>query len=137
MLDIDHFKKINDQHGHEIGDRVLKIFCNLVANRLRQGDVFSRIGGEEFVLLLNKVNSVDAENYANELRAILALNTFTVQQCTITYTVSMGIAMSDSELDLAELLCLADSVLYQAKESGRDKVIMYKTTAELSVKVTV
>ncbi len=137
MLDIDHFKKINDQHGHSIGDQVLKVFCDSISIRLRQGDVFSRIGGEEFVLLLNNVNADDAEYYANELRSMLSYGTFKTQQHTIEYTVSMGVAMSDGNYDLAELLCLADSALYQAKKSGRNKVVMYEEGGNIFTGVTV
>ncbi|EPJ47273.1 MAG: hypothetical protein OFPII_14640 [Osedax symbiont Rs1] len=137
MLDIDHFKKINDQHGHSIGDQVLKLFCDSISIRIRQGDIFSRIGGEEFVLLLNNVNAGDAEHYANELRSMLSCGTFKTQQHIIEYTVSMGIAMSDGNYDLAELLCLADSALYQAKKSGRNKVVMYEEGGNIFTGVTV
>jgi diguanylate cyclase (GGDEF)-like protein len=125
MLDIDHFKHVNDKYGHDIGDLVLKEFSNSIALRMRKGDIFVRLGGEEFVLILNKVNTHDAECFANELRVLLSNQTLAVGQALVRYTVSIGVVMSDAETELAGLIRKADTALYQAKNTGRDQVVLF------------
>lgn len=127
MLDIDKFKLINDHYGHDAGDDVLIAFSHTITHRLRKGDIFSRFGGEEFILILNKVTEADAEHFANEVRDLIGRQKLSTQQGDIDYTVSIGVVMSDDVSSLNALITLADKALYQAKNSGRNKVIMIKS----------
>jgi diguanylate cyclase (GGDEF)-like protein len=125
LLDIDNFKMVNDRYGHDIGDEVLKAFCQGITNRIRKEDIFARIGGEEFVLMLNKVTPRDAQAFANKLRKILAKQCLMNNKYEIKYTVSIGMIMSDEFSELKKLINNADKALYTAKNSGRDQVVMY------------
>ncbi len=124
MLDIDEFKSINDRYGHDAGDEVLIAFSHAISARMRKGDIFSRFGGEEFVLILNKVNESDAQYLADELRILLAKQEVGTQRGCIKYTVSIGVSLSDDVSDLAMLITNADKALYQAKHSGRNMVVI-------------
>lgn len=138
MLDIDNFKLINDHYGHDAGDEVLISFSHAVSARLRKGDVFSRFGGEEFVLMLSKVTRSDAESFANELRELLAAHEVPTEQGEVKYTVSIGVVMSNDASNLSALIKRADKALYQAKRAGRNKVVMMKRerfSASLSEKI--
>jgi len=136
MLDIDKFKLINDRFGHDAGDEVLIAFSQAIAARMRKGDIFSRFGGEEFVLILNKVSQADALYLANEIRVLLAKQTILTERGSITYTVSIGVSMSDDISTLDNLITTADKALYEAKHSGRNKVIIDKKE-NFSVALTV
>lgn len=126
LLDIDHFKVVNDKYGHDTGDRVLKAFSDTVIHRMRKGDIFSRFGGEEFVLMLNKITAMEAERYANELRVLLASQSMATELGDIKYTVSIGVIMSDENSELKSLIDNADKALYKAKHAGRDRVVMFE-----------
>jgi len=136
MLDIDKFKLINDRFGHDAGDEVLIAFSQAIVARMRKGDIFSRFGGEEFVLILNKVSQADALYLANEIRVLLAKQTILTERGSITYTVSIGVSMSDDISTLDNLITTADKALYEAKHSGRNKVIIDKKE-NFSVALTV
>ena len=136
MLDIDKFKLINDRYGHDAGDEVLIAFSHAISARMRKGDIFSRFGGEEFVLILNKVNESDAQYLAEELRILLAKQEVGTQRGSIKYTVSIGVSLSDDVSDLAMLITNADKALYQAKHSGRNMVVI-DNREEFSVALTV
>jgi len=136
MLDIDKFKSINDRYGHDAGDEVLIAFSHAISARMRKGDIFSRFGGEEFVLILNKVNESDAQYLADELRILLAKQEVGTQRGSIKYTVSIGVSLSDDVSDLAMLITNADKALYQAKHSGRNKVVI-DNQEEFSVALSV
>ncbi|MCJ8298403.1 MAG: GGDEF domain-containing protein [Pseudomonadales bacterium] len=124
LLDIDKFKAINDQYGHDAGDEVLVAFSKTINKRMRKGDIFSRFGGEEFVLMLNNVRSLGAEHFANELRIQLSRLSLQCSSGAICYTVSIGVVMSDDHSDLTQLISRADEALYRAKNSGRNRVVM-------------
>ena len=124
LLDIDKFKAINDQYGHDAGDEVLVAFSKTINKRMRKGDIFSRFGGEEFVLMLNNVRSLGAEHFANELRIQLSRLSLQCSNGAICYTVSIGVVMSDDHSDLTQLISRADEALYRAKNSGRNRVVM-------------
>lgn len=118
LLDLDHFKQINDSHGHAAGDRVLKAFCLRVQTVLRSTDLLGRYGGEEFVLLLPNTRSEDALHIAQRLRDAVG-----AAREALPYTVSIGLATLDTDSStLDELLVRADKALYRAKESGRDRI---------------
>ncbi|OUS38880.1 hypothetical protein A9R01_02735 ['Osedax' symbiont bacterium Rs2_46_30_T18] len=124
MVDIDKFKAVNDQFGHDAGDEVLVAFSKTISKRMRKGDIFSRFGGEEFVLMLNNVRSVGAEHFANELRIQLSRQSLQCSSGAICYTVSIGMVISDEDSDLNQLISRADEALYRAKNSGRNRVVM-------------
>ena len=123
MIDIDHFKKINDTYGHDVGDIVIKTMAQVVADLLPTNSIFARIGGEEFAVMLEQ-NEEDIvtlfENIKNEI-ANLKIET---NSDIVTFTISNGIAKRNNELNSVEkLLKAADEALYEAKGTGRNKVI--------------
>lgn len=133
MLDIDHFKQINDQNGHASGDKVLIDFAQLVRDRLRECDLFGRLGGEEFAILLPNTSSKQAEKIASRVRLSVQNATFTgTDNQHLKVTVSMGLVdISDCQtMKLDELLHCADQSMYAAKSSGRNIVIRHKSNAE-------
>lgn len=134
LMDIDHFKAINDQYGHDIGDETLKTVCKNIANRTRSSDIFSRYGGEEFMIILGDINSQNAVNVANAIRKIIAALPITAGNETINCTVSIGIAMSHSKSDLKSLIANADQAMYHAKNTGRNKVVLHKNKNQLDSK---
>lgn len=126
MLDIDRFKSINDTYGHDAGDEILKNVAGLISKSLRQIDIPSRVGGEEFALLLPDRTHDDAGAIAEGLRCEIEQHLFEVNGQVIPLTVSMGIAsLTRNSASLRELLNQADIALYQAKQSGRNCVICY------------
>ncbi len=127
MLDIDHFKNLNDGYGHYAGDIVLKKFAELVKENLRNEDLFCRHGGEEFVVLLANVDKAEAFMIAERIRIHLAQTSINIhQQQPIHITVSMGISHTHlpTILDLQQLINSADTALYQAKNNGRNNVVL-------------
>lgn len=122
MLDLDHFKRINDGYGHLAGDKVLKIIANVLRKRLRPGDFIARFGGEEFVLLMPDSSLADALAVGGMLRAAIEACPFHFKGEPVTITVSMGVAQFQpgerSELALKR----ADEALYRAKAAGRNQV---------------
>jgi diguanylate cyclase (GGDEF)-like protein len=126
MMDIDHFKRMNDTHGHEAGDLVLKALARTLLNRNRRGDFACRFGGEEFVVVMPNIPIESAYRRAEELRA--ALNSISVPygENNLTITISMGIACYPANgLDRESLLRAADRAMYAAKQAGRDYIISY------------
>ncbi len=123
MFDIDHFKRINDLHGHLAGDFVLKELARIVQSRIRRDEVFARYGGEEFCIILPETMLEGAVELAERLRQQISEHTFVFQQDKIKATISIGCAiLSDEDRNAGELLKRADERLYQAKNSGRNKV---------------
>lgn len=124
MLDADHFKKVNDCWGHPIGDEVLKSIVKVSEGVLRAGDTIARFGGEEFVVMLPKINSVEALVIAERLRSSIEASSVDTGGEEIKITVSIGVAsMNDSRSTLKQLLTSADSALYHAKSKGRNCVV--------------
>jgi diguanylate cyclase (GGDEF)-like protein len=125
MLDIDHFKRVNDTLGHAAGDVLLKQLANTVLRQLRTEDVFARIGGEEFVVILRGIPLVGAARLAERLRATVAALPAMYNGNVIPVTISLGCA-SLNELkhaDVNEFAVLADMRLYAAKQAGRNRVV--------------
>ncbi len=124
MFDIDHFKKINDVHGHLAGDFVLKELARIVQGRIRRDEVFARYGGEEFAIVLPETNIEGAKALADGLREKVEQSSFTFQNETIRVTISIGVSMlSDAHKQATELIRDADARLYEAKRGGRNRVI--------------
>ncbi|MPQ86898.1 diguanylate cyclase [Pseudomonas sp. MAFF 730085] len=119
MLDIDHFKRINDQYGHAVGDAVLQEVCKRIGQRLRRTDVFCRLGGEEFVVLCPQTSGDQAHNLAIELWQSLRS---APMESVARVTASFGVASWRGDEGIDELLLRADSAVYAAKQSGRDRV---------------
>lgn len=123
MIDIDHFKGVNDRFGHQTGDRVLQIVANCVRKCLRTEDVGARWGGEEFVIVLPFVSLAGAAQAAERLRSLIASTEIRVDgEAVMSVTVSIGVAAEVDDVDPAELLALADIALYRAKDAGRNRV---------------
>lgn len=131
MLDIDHFKLVNDSYGHPIGDQVLINLAHVCKEELREIDIFGRVGGEEFLILLPETPESEAIDIANRLRIAVAQRTLaTVGDKSILITVSIGIAIfdpqSDSGLDSSAVIrkyySLCDAAMYHAKQAGRNQV---------------
>lgn len=130
MLDVDHFKRVNDSWGHIAGDAVLRELANRIDSQVRASDVAARYGGEEFVVLLPDTDSAAAERLAERIRRAIAKSAFELPGGeSVTVTVSIGIAAVCPEADAADLktvgdalLARADVALYRAKSAGRDRI---------------
>jgi diguanylate cyclase (GGDEF)-like protein len=125
FMDLDHFKAINDTHGHAVGDAILKGFCRRASAELREYDILARYGGEEFVALIQDTNHSEAMRIAERIRASCEGRPFEVGagRPPLRVTVSIGVAiLSEDDHSLEELLRRADQAMYQAKRAGRDRV---------------
>ena len=123
LLDLDNFKSINDRFGHAIGDRVLQLFAEVTGNCMRRGDLFGRLGGEEFAALLIDATRERAMAVAEQIRSAFVGATGEVEGRPVVATVSIGIVISyDAVLDISALLAQADHALYRAKNNGRNRV---------------
>ena len=125
LLDIDHFKQVNDRHGHRTGDAVLQAFARTVRARLRASDVLGRVGGEEFLMLLPATDLAGAKRVCEDVRANIAtMSVAAGNGSPVNITVSGGIAVaaSDSGLNGDRLYGWADRALYRAKDQGRNRI---------------
>ena len=123
LFDLDKFKTVNDSFGHHVGDRLLTAFCNLVTATLRPGDLFGRLGGEEFAALLPHCSLNDGLEVAERIRTKFETTPLQIEARTLAATVSIGVAESvDRDQDLAALIRDADRALYRAKANGRNRV---------------
>lgn len=124
MLDLDHFKGINDQHGHVTGDTVLVHFARVVQQQIRNMDLLARLGGEEFVVLLPNVSATQATVLAERIRTAVSESRLTASGQPLRFSVSIGVAQFDwRELSLTRWLSRADAALYRAKARGRNCVV--------------
>ena len=122
MLDIDHFKNINDSYSHAAGDKVLKGVAEVLKHTVREADLVCRWGGEEFVIVLNKCTLADAERIAEQLRSKVAAQLYEYELYHLKVTLSIGVASYRHEEALQEVMARADSALYASKNTGRNKV---------------
>ncbi|MBE0685957.1 MAG: diguanylate cyclase [Anaerolineaceae bacterium] len=126
MIDIDFFKKINDQYGHPVGDQILILLSRELQRNLRQTDVLCRYGGEEFAILLPETGLQTATSIAERLRVNVSNYSFEVDKLTLRLTISIGISwMTGNQAELGILLDRADEAMYQAKRGGRNKVCVF------------
>lgn len=124
-IDVDHFKIINDSHGHEAGDAVLQQLASLLGNGCRSGDYVFRLGGEEFLMLLVDVTASKAAKVAEKLRVMVETEEFRLPRgIALKITISIGLAQYIGHPDPQKLLNRADEALYQAKGQGRNRVII-------------
>lgn len=129
ILDVDHFKSVNDTYGHLIGDAVLIDIVACAKEKIRESDVFCRWGGEEFMLLLQDCDLAAAQKLVDGLRQDIADRVFEYHGKEVQITVSAGLSEFDSSMDGDELIKVADDLLYQAKGSGRNRVLSMKSAA--------
>jgi diguanylate cyclase (GGDEF)-like protein/PAS domain S-box-containing protein len=124
MMDIDHFKKLNDTYGHEIGDLALQQVAAILRSNLREIDLPARIGGEEFVVLLANTDLDEAILSAERIRNAISTFVLHTHEKEITWTASFGVAMlSDEMTGLEDLIRMADDAMYRAKQAGRNRVM--------------
>ena len=122
MIDLDHFKRFNDEFGHDKGDKVLRLFAKETKKLIRTSDIFARIGGEEFAILMPETRLDDAYNFAERLRLHIAELPIHYENKKCQLTISIGLVESSSKkMTINTLLKKADELLYQAKQSGRNK----------------
>lgn len=121
IMDIDHFKRINDEHGHLVGDRVLSQLSELVQRNVRASDRFARWGGEEFVLVCRNTAEADGRELAEKLRRLVAEHEFDSE---LDVTVSIGAATLEGRESVEQLFARADKALYQAKDDGRNRTVL-------------
>jgi diguanylate cyclase (GGDEF)-like protein len=121
-LDLDHFKAINDHYGHQAGDKVLTEFVDSINRLLRESDLFARLGGEEFCILLQNTSTAGASVFAERIRKTIEALTVMIEGKPIHITVSIGIATLNAEKNIEQLLKKSDIALYDAKNSGRNQI---------------
>tara|TARA_Y100000034_G_scaffold31829_1_gene38906 strand:- start:166 stop:1296 length:1131 start_codon:yes stop_codon:yes gene_type:complete len=131
LCDIDRFKRVNDQYGHDGGDVVLKHVSDLFKASIREQDGVARWGGEEFLFVLPDTEESNAVVLAEKVRETLATSPVELQQKKVVITASFGVAQIDFEQGLDKALTLADKALYKAKEKGRNKVLSASSLARL------
>ena len=132
MIDIDHFKKINDTYGHAAGDLALRTLGTFCITRVRAGDVFARMGGEEFALLLPNTNEDIAMQIANKLR--ISIQEMKIDELPVMLTISAGVSsLNKDEVTIDTAVSRADSALYKAKREGRNRVVRYYSTVQDSL----
>ncbi|MFI5337976.1 MAG: GGDEF domain-containing protein, partial [Opitutales bacterium] len=132
IIDIDHFKKINDTYGHQVGDEVLRHVSSLLAGQVRNVDRIARYGGEEFALIMVETARSDARDTMERLRALLVENPclLPAQNLTVEVTISAGVATVPEDADtLEQFITAADTALYTAKRLGRNRVVTTKMRA--------
>jgi diguanylate cyclase (GGDEF)-like protein len=125
MIDIDHFKAVNDTYGHSFGDIVIKEIASIILKNIRIEDIAARYGGEEFTVVLRSTPKDIAENIAERIRKTIEQTEFSSEDIKIHTTISIGIAQFNPQLDIIpqDLIKRADTALYQAKESGRNRIM--------------
>ncbi|MCF6187234.1 MAG: diguanylate cyclase [Desulfobulbaceae bacterium] len=130
LADIDHFKKFNDTYGHQTGDFILKEFCRVCKESIREYDLIARYGGEEFIFVLPETEPGEAKIVAEKIRSEVENFTFDDGESVYKVTISIGVASarpSGRDFKKNEFIGLADEALYQAKGSGRNRVAMYSS----------
>src|SRR5580658_184937 len=137
LVDIDHFKVVNDTYGHLMGDKALRAVTDALRGQLRNYDLAGRFGGEEFVILLPQTREYDALTVAERLRRHIAAMAIPVDDSdpgrTVTLTISVGVAALDGDRrELTDMLAAADSALYYAKETGRNRTHVIAATRQVS-----
>ena len=126
IIDIDHFKRINDRRGHDVGDNILKQFTLIVSSNIRSDDIFGRWGGEEFILICPKTNIDNAFYLAEKIRKIVS-DTMFEEEKPVTITASFGVGTIQQDEDFASAFKRVDAALYKAKSIGRNCTIIAET----------
>ncbi|MCK5110941.1 MAG: GGDEF domain-containing protein [Arcobacteraceae bacterium] len=128
MLDMDHFKAVNDEHGHDVGDQVLRMLGKVIKSSIRESDIAIRMGGEEFLVLLVNIDENHVLDVANKIRENVAKTPIKLANGDNFYkTISTGVSLFPTDSDnLQEVVINSDIALYEAKDSGRNKVVKFK-----------
>lgn len=124
MIDIDFFKKVNDQFGHDTGDETLKWVAKQIQAQLREHDIIARIGGEEFAILLPNTSEKNAHALSERIRLAIKNQPFIYRQQSISLSLSIGVIKRSKDSNINDLLAQADKGLYQAKHNGRNQVVV-------------
>jgi diguanylate cyclase (GGDEF)-like protein len=125
MLDIDHFKKVNDTYGHDVGDNVLQQVAAMIEQSCRRNDIVYRYGGEEFCVICPGAASLEALNLAERITSVIRAARFGMNETKLPVTISIGVAVRTPAMsDVNTLIAAADRALYAAKSSGRDRVVV-------------
>lgn len=127
MIDIDHFKQVNDTHGHPMGDQVIQALARLLMQRLRHSDVIGRYGGEEFTIILPDISLTGATRLLDELRQAFAQVVFHTTHAELSCHFSAGLASHLQHDTLVTLRTAADQALYEAKRTGRNRICIART----------
>ena len=131
MIDIDHFKHVNDTYGHEMGDWVLKMVATNLLSAKRHPDVVARFGGEEFVIMLPETTLAAATMVAERIRSQVFANAMAIGESELSLTISLGVsAATASSSGVDSILRDADRALYKAKQTGRNRVCVAKQRLE-------
>jgi diguanylate cyclase (GGDEF)-like protein len=125
MMDIDHFKEINDEYGHAAGDQVLQTMADVCRKTFRKVDTVGRYGGEEFLIILPETGASQALIAAERLRSRIAQADFETQNARLQVTVSLGIASLETSSSLEGMVDQADKAMYAAKQAGRNRTKVY------------
>jgi two-component system cell cycle response regulator len=131
MIDIDHFKPINDSYGHGVGDQVLCDFANRMRRASRYSDILIRWGGEEFVSIFPETTLVQAMNIAERMRESVSDEPFATFAGPLHLTISLGVATLSPEDDSQSLIHRADQAMYVAKNQGRNRAVALSTGAQI------
>jgi len=126
MIDLDHFKRVNDTYGHDAGDAVLRHFSQLMSEAMRDADILGRYGGEEFIVLMPQTDASQGREAGERLRKLVEESPTPWSGGSIHHTASIGLASSRSVLALENLIKKADEAMYQAKHEGRNRVMAAK-----------
>jgi len=132
MVDLDHFKRVNDTYGHAAGDEVLKTVAGKIKDAVRPSDLFGRYGGEEFVMFISVSDVANAKGFADRIRGIIESAPVRFEDIDIPVTASMGLAQAAPDISFEEALKYSDEALYRAKENGRNRVEIYTPENALS-----
>jgi diguanylate cyclase (GGDEF)-like protein len=124
MVDIDHFKRVNDTHGHQVGDQAIQAMSQAGVKALRPTDLLARYGGEEFIITLTHTDQEGAAKVAERLREAVSQIELQTEQGVLKFTISVGVATFYKRSLLEEVIAKADQALYQAKTSGRNRVCL-------------
>lgn len=125
LIDLDHFKRVNDNYGHQAGDRVLREFSEQVQKLVRDGQIFARLGGEEFILVAPRLEHNDALKLANDINQSTKSITIRGQTPEHQLTASLGVYVThDLSQSLDQMISIADKAMYQAKANGRDQTVI-------------
>jgi diguanylate cyclase (GGDEF)-like protein len=124
FLDVDNFKKINDQYGHKFGDLVLEKVAKVLKERLRESDVIGRLGGEEFVIALIGCDIKSAQKVAEDIRIRIEKINLRYKGKKVNITASLGVTSYKDEKNLLDLISKADKAMYRAKKEGKNRVIV-------------
>ena len=130
LIDIDHFKQINDRYGHLVGDQTISLLGTVCLSHIRAGDLIGRIGGEEFAILMPEINREAAILSGEQLRVRLEQSIALTIQPIPSFTISIGVAhLCDHDRNIQDLVARADACLYQAKRAGRDRIVAAASVA--------